>query len=47
VAAGSGIAELHHRHGRGLAEAAALLAEAIQIGDLPPPISPIVLTKVT
>ena len=45
VAAGSPIAELHHRHGRGLAEAAQLLAGAIEIGD-PPPDFPIVLTKV-
>ena len=46
VDAGDPIVEIHHRGGRGLADARRLLAAAIQIGDEPPAASPLILDRI-
>jgi len=47
VEAGHAILELHHRDGRGLAEAARLAAQAIAVDGAPPPASPLVIHEVS
>ncbi|MEW5982396.1 MAG: thymidine phosphorylase [Acidobacteriota bacterium] len=47
VRAGDPVLELHHRDGRGLAEAVALAAQAIELGGAPPVPQPLVLEVVT
>src|SRR3954469_19870547 len=46
VKAGDGVIEIHHRQGRGLAEARRLLAGAIAIADHPVPPRPLVLDRI-
>jgi pyrimidine-nucleoside phosphorylase len=46
VASGDPVIEIHHRAGRGLAEARQLLTAAITIGDDPPPARPVVLDRI-
>jgi pyrimidine-nucleoside phosphorylase len=47
VKAGDPVIEIHHRGGRGLAEARRLLAGAIAIADEPPARPPLVLDRIT
>jgi thymidine phosphorylase len=47
VSAGDPLAELHHRNGRGLAEARVRAGAAMAIGDAPPVPSSLILSKVT
>ena len=37
---------VHHRGGRGLAEAVALLTSAVQIGDAPPTLGPLIVERI-
>jgi pyrimidine-nucleoside phosphorylase len=46
VKEGDPIIEIHHRNGHGLAEARPLLESAIQIGDAPVPVRPLVLDRI-
>jgi pyrimidine-nucleoside phosphorylase len=46
VAAGDPVVEIHHRGGRGLAEARQLLASAIEIADAPAASRPLVLDRI-
>jgi len=46
VKAGDPIVEIHHRNGHGLADARRLLGEAIEIGDAPPAVEPLVLDRI-
>jgi pyrimidine-nucleoside phosphorylase len=46
VRAGDAVLMVHHRHGRGLDEARALLAAAVAIGDEPPAARPLVLERI-
>jgi pyrimidine-nucleoside phosphorylase len=46
VGSGEAVLIVHHRGGRGLADAVALLTAAIQIGDAPPPPAPIVVADI-
>jgi hypothetical protein len=46
VREGETVLRVHHRRGRGLGDAAPLLAEAVQIGDAPPSRRPIVIDRV-
>jgi thymidine phosphorylase len=46
VREGDAILIVHHRGGRGLADAVALLTRAVQIGDEPPVVGPIVVERV-
>jgi thymidine phosphorylase len=46
VARGDAIVEIHHRAGRGLAEARRLLEDAIVIADAPLPARPLVLERI-
>jgi pyrimidine-nucleoside phosphorylase len=45
VKAGDPVVEIHHRNGHGLADARRLLEDAIEIGDAPPPVEPLVLDR--
>jgi pyrimidine-nucleoside phosphorylase len=46
VRKGDPVIEIHHRGGRGLAEARRLLEEALHIADVPPPPRPLVLDRI-
>ena len=46
VRAGDAILSVHHRGGRGLGDAAPMLAEAVQIDDAPPVSRPVVVDRV-
>jgi pyrimidine-nucleoside phosphorylase len=46
VRAGDPIVEIHHRGGRGLAEARRLLQSAIDVADAPPARRPLVLERI-
>jgi pyrimidine-nucleoside phosphorylase len=46
VKAGEPIVEIHHRGGRGVADARRLLDAAIEIVDAPPPIKPLILDRI-
>jgi pyrimidine-nucleoside phosphorylase len=46
VKAGAPIVEIHHRNGHGLAEARRLLEAAIEIGDTPVAVRPLVLDRI-
>jgi pyrimidine-nucleoside phosphorylase len=46
VREGETVLRVHHRRGRGLGDAAPLLAESVQIGDAPPSRRPIVVDRV-
>ena len=46
VRAGETILSVHHRAGRGLSDAAPMLAEAVQIDDAPPLMRPVVVDRV-
>jgi pyrimidine-nucleoside phosphorylase len=46
VRAGERVLRVYHRGGRGLGEAAPLLAEAVQIDDAPPVPRPVVVDRV-
>lgn len=46
VKAGDPLIEIHHRNGRGLADARRLLEAAIDIADTPPPAQPLVLDRI-
>jgi thymidine phosphorylase len=46
VRAGEPILTVHHRSGRGLAEALSLLTAAVQVSDAPPSLRPIILERI-
>jgi pyrimidine-nucleoside phosphorylase len=46
VVAGEPVLMIHHRAGRGLAEAEPLLISAVQIGDTPPALRPLILERI-
>jgi pyrimidine-nucleoside phosphorylase len=46
VRAGDPLIEIHHRNGRGVAEARRLLTAAIHVGDAPPAARPLVLDRI-
>jgi pyrimidine-nucleoside phosphorylase len=43
---GDPVLMVHHRGGRGLAEAVALLTSAVQIGDAPPTLGPLIVERI-
>ena len=46
VRGGETVLSVHHRAGRGLSDAAPMLAEAVQIDDAPPLMGPVVVDRV-
>jgi pyrimidine-nucleoside phosphorylase len=46
VTEGEPILIVHHRGGRGLAEAVPLLTSAVQVGDAPPPAAPLIVERI-
>jgi thymidine phosphorylase len=43
---GEPVLMVHHRGGRGLADAVALLTSAVQIGDAPPTLGPLIVERI-